>query len=112
MPPRGYQYPPILSQRGCISANRRWPSLGKPLPHDTLFAGPWVYETGLLDEYAVNAYWAGHYDECLDACLKILATDRMKGAELQRIVANARYAWDALSPGLKPVAKESVPAPS
>jgi hypothetical protein len=33
----------------------------------------WIYEYGVLDEYAVNAYWIGKYAECLKACRKILA---------------------------------------
>ncbi|WP_292636286.1 glycosyltransferase, partial [Mesorhizobium sp.] len=33
-----------------------------------LFIQPWVYDYGLLDEFAVNAYWAGAYRESLDAC--------------------------------------------
>jgi len=66
--------------------------LGKPYPNGALFGHPWIYETGLLDEYAVNAYWAGHYTECMDACLKILRTGQVSGQELERIVSNAEYA--------------------
>lgn len=56
-----------------------------------------MYETGLLDEFAVNAYWAGHYAESLDACLKILATGKLAGTELQRIVANAQYSLQKMT---------------
>jgi len=66
------------------------------MPADALFAEPWVYETGLRDEFSINAYWAGHYRESLDACLKILETGRAAGAELQRITANARFAFEKL----------------
>ena len=34
-----------------------------------LFVQPWVYDYGILDEFAVNAYWAGAYRESLDATL-------------------------------------------
>ncbi|MDD5271939.1 MAG: glycosyltransferase family 2 protein, partial [Methylovulum sp.] len=32
-------------------------------PPDALFAKQWIYDYGLLDEFAVTAYWAGHYQE-------------------------------------------------
>jgi len=41
-------------------------------PADGRFVEPWIYEYGLLDEFAVNAYWAGAYRDCLDACERIL----------------------------------------
>ena len=81
-------------QQGYEIAKR---GLGKPYPPDTLFGRPWMYETGLLDEFAVNAYWAGHYAESLDACLKILASGKLAGSELQRVVANAQYALQKLT---------------
>lgn len=71
-------------------------NLGKPLLPGALFGEPWVYETGLLDEFAVNAYWIGKHVECLDACLTILESGRMANAELPRIFANARYALQHL----------------
>jgi hypothetical protein len=67
-------------------------SLGKPLLPGALFGEPWVYETGLLDEFAVNAYWIGKHVECLDACLTLLETGKIASAELPRLYANARYA--------------------
>jgi glycosyltransferase involved in cell wall biosynthesis len=82
-----------LHQQGYEIARR---SLGKAFPQGCLFGEPWVYETGLLDEFAVNAYWSGHHEECLDACLKILATGRVAAHDLQRIVGNARYAWEEI----------------
>jgi hypothetical protein len=67
-------------------------ALGKPYPAGALFGEPWIYETGLLDELAVNAYWIEKYTESLDACLQILATEKMSGPDLQRVVGNAQYA--------------------
>jgi glycosyltransferase involved in cell wall biosynthesis len=81
-------------QQGYDIAKR---GLGQPFLSETLFGRPWMYETGLLDEFAVNAYWAGHYTECIDACLRILATGKMTGDELQRIVKNAQYALQKIS---------------
>ncbi|WP_339086843.1 glycosyltransferase [Hyphomicrobium sp. ghe19] len=66
------------------------------MPSDALFLEPWIYETGLLDEFSINAYWSGHHRESLDASLKMLATGRLLSADMQRVVANARFAADAL----------------
>lgn len=88
-------------QQGYEIAKR---GLGKPYASDTLFGRPWMYETGLLDEFAVNAYWAGHYAESLDACLKILATGKLAGTELQRIVANAQYSLQKMTSPSTPTA--------
>ena len=67
-----------------------------PMPSDALFVEPWIYETGLLDELAVNAYWSGRYRDCLDASLKILETDKISGVDMQRVTANARFALEKL----------------
>jgi len=61
-----------------------------------LFIQPWVYDYGLLDEYAVNGYWAGAYYESLDACLKLLNSDKTPQDMHKRIAANARFAFDKL----------------
>lgn len=61
-----------------------------------LFIQPWVYAYGLLDEFAVNAYWAGAYRESLDACLKLLASDKLPTDMVHRVSANARFAADNL----------------
>ncbi|TPL07075.1 glycosyltransferase [Mesorhizobium sp. B2-4-14] len=61
-----------------------------------LFIQPWVYDYGLLDEFAINAYWAGAYRESLDSCLKLLATDKLPADMAKRVVATARFAADKL----------------
>jgi len=77
-------------------------------PKDGLFVEPWIYETGLLDEFAVNAYWSGRYRDCLDASLKILATGKLSGANMQRVVANVQSASKRLprEPNLGSLGKE------
>jgi len=67
-------------------------------PADGLFVEPWIYETGLLDEFSINGYWSGHHRDCLDASLKILATGKLSEAETQRVVNNARFATERLPP--------------
>jgi Glycosyl transferase family 2 len=67
-----------------------------PMPFDALFVEPGIYETGLLDEFAINAYWSGRYRDCLDASLKILETNKISGEDMQRVLANARFALEQL----------------
>jgi glycosyltransferase involved in cell wall biosynthesis len=67
-----------------------------------LFVEPWIYEYGLLDEFAVNAYWAGAYQECLDACERILREGKCPQAQRPRIEANAAFARQKL--GIRDVA--------
>ena len=71
--------------------------LALAMPAEGLFVEPWIYEYGLRDEFAVNAYWAGQYRESLDACLEVLACQTLPGPERQRILANARFALDGLA---------------
>lgn len=42
------------------------------LPSEGLSLSPWVYEYGVLEEYSLNAYYAGHYSACVNACREIL----------------------------------------
>ena len=69
---------------------------------DGLFVETWVYDYGLLDEYAVNAYWSGRCRECLDACITLLATERSPLDQRPRFVANARFALDKLPQSANP----------
>lgn len=78
-----------LYKRGSELAAR---GLRVPRPAAGLFVHDWIYDYGLLDEYAVNAYWAGHYAESLDACLRILEAGKLPAAETRRIAANAVFA--------------------
>jgi tetratricopeptide (TPR) repeat protein len=63
-------------------------------PADGLFIEPWVYRYGLLDEYAVHAYWSGRYSECLVACEQLLREGRIP--DTGRVVANAQFARERL----------------
>ena len=72
------------------------PALGMVPPDEALFAEPGIYATGLLDEFAINAYWTGHYDESLDACLKLLESGKLGSLDVPRVAANARFARDKL----------------
>ena len=62
------------------------------LPSSGLFVKSWIYKVGLLDEFSVNAYWSGHYRDCLDANLTILASPQLSAADMHRVLKNARFA--------------------
>lgn len=66
------------------------------IPLGGLFVEPWIYETGLLDEFSVNAYWSGHERESLEASLKLLSTGKLSDEEQRRVVANAQFAAQKL----------------
>jgi hypothetical protein len=66
-------------------------------PNGGLFVEPWIYDYGLLDELAVNAYWARYYQESLDACEKLLANSKFPVSQRDRIIANANFATGKLS---------------
>ncbi|WP_063928396.1 FkbM family methyltransferase [Methylobacterium aquaticum] len=71
-------------------------ALNLRLPEDALFVETWIYEYGLRDEYAVNAYWAGRYWHCLAACLDLLACPTAPAGERRRYAVNARFALEKL----------------
>lgn len=52
----------------------------------------WIYDYGLLDEYAVNAYLAGLFLESAYACVLLLAKPALPAAHRERIEQNARLA--------------------
>ena len=59
-------------------------------PSSGIFIERWIYEYGALDEFAVNAYWAGHDKECIEACAAILANKTTPADERARVRHNAR----------------------
>lgn len=72
--------------------------LDVPIPKHGLFVETWVHDYGLLDQYAINGYWSGHYAESLDASLRILNSGLLPAAAIKRIAANARAAAAKLKP--------------
>jgi tetratricopeptide (TPR) repeat protein len=71
-------------------------------PASGLFLEPWIYDYGLLDQFAINGYWAGEYAPSLDACLKLLGGGKLPQSEIPRVVQNARFAFEKMpqSPNL------------
>lgn len=70
--------------------------LAIPLPASGLFVETWQYDYGLLDEFAVNAYWIGRYQECLDACQRLLREGKLPREMHDRVRKNAEFAADKL----------------
>lgn len=70
--------------------------LGLPRPRSGLFIEPWIYEYGLLDEFVHNAFWAGAYQEALDACLKVLARGKLPESIAKRFAESAGFAGSRL----------------
>jgi glycosyltransferase involved in cell wall biosynthesis len=68
-----------------------------PIPTGALFVEPWIYEYGLLDELAVNAYWARHYQASLEASERLLHERRLPPDMRPRVMENARWAAEKLA---------------
>jgi glycosyltransferase involved in cell wall biosynthesis len=74
--------------------------LNKPVPPYAMFVENWIYETGLLDEYAVNAYWIGRYRECREACLRLLSSGKLSPDDDTRVFNNLREAMNREQPSV------------
>ena len=64
-------------------------------PPDRLFVDESVYAWRSLDEFAVAAFWAGHYREALDANLELLGRE-LPGVERARVFTNVQHCRDRL----------------
>jgi FkbM family methyltransferase len=88
--------------------------LAVPYPHNAPAIEDWIYEYGLLDELAVNAYWTGRYTECADACNRLLSEGKLPTKKRDRVSKNRQFAIDkmkesiALSSGAHSFAARSV----
>ena len=72
-------------------------ALALTAPPDGLFVEPWIYETGLADEFAVNASWTGRDADCRDACSAILIRPDLPATDRARIAGNLRFAEERLA---------------
>jgi glycosyltransferase involved in cell wall biosynthesis len=83
--------------------------LAIPRPSSGLFVETWRYEYGLLDEFAVNAYWTGHFQECFDASQRLLREGKMPTQMHDRVKKNAEFAAQKLSKPTAPnIARQTV----
>ena len=79
-------------------------ALAIPRPAHGLFVQHWIYDYGLLDEFSIAAYWAGHFGECLAAAERLLSEGKVPEQHRPRILENARFARERLAaaPGRAP----------
>ena len=70
-------------------------------PRDGLFVVDWIYKYGLLDEYAVNAYWAGKYSDCEAACERLLSEGNLPAHMRDRVQFNRDVAVAKLEEAIK-----------
>ena len=66
-------------------------------PKDAPAVEDWIYEYGLLDELAVNAYWTEKYAECVDACDRLLSEGKLPTEKRDRVLKNKQFAIDKLA---------------
>jgi len=81
-------------EQGYMFAQR---ALAMKAPTDGLNLEQWVYDYGVLDEYAVNAYRIGKFDDCRRACKRLLREGKIPEEMRERIEQNARFAREKLS---------------
>ena len=75
-------------------------------PHNAPAVEDWIYGYGLLDELAVNAYWTERYQECGDACDRLLTEGKMPTEHHDRVRNNKQFATDKL----REISARTVPA--
>lgn len=86
----------------CLFAKR---GLEIVYPNDILFVNPAVYHWQLLDELAVSAYWAGHYQESKAACEEIFRREadgiiKLSSQDSRRVRDNFDFAQAKLNASL------------
>src|SRR5262249_51056368 len=74
-----------------------------PKPMQAPFLESWIYDYGLLDELAINAYWAEKYDDSAAASERILADRKIPTDQIDRIKENLDHALRKRDPGLGPL---------
>lgn len=72
-------------------------------PQSGLFVESRVYDWQMLDEFAILAYWSGHYEESLEASLRIFEELRYPPEERERLLKNADFARQKLQAASAPL---------
>ena len=68
-----------------------------PKSPNVLPVDEWIYSYGLLDEFAVTAYWTGRYTHCIAACERLLSEGFLPAEARDRIAGNRAVAQDRLN---------------
>lgn len=63
-----------------------------PYPKDRLFVEAECYAFRAWDELAIAAYWTGNFLECEQICDKLLESNVVPAAQLDRVIANRDFA--------------------
>ena len=67
------------------------------IPNGALFVEKWIYDYGVLDEFSIVAFWAGHFEESKIACERLLSENKIPGHYVDRVKSNLQFAIDRLS---------------
>lgn len=63
----------------------------KPTEKDVLFNIDWIEDYGILFQLSISAHHAGHYEESLDACNKLLANENLPEAWRELAKSNRAF---------------------
>lgn len=66
------------------------PWIGAAPPHGALFAEPFVYEYGIIDEFSVALYWVDRPAEALSVIMQLLKGKKLPRETLERVAENAK----------------------
>ena len=69
------------------------------VPYDinSLFGEKWIYDYGVMDEFAIAAFYVEQYEECRDACLSLLNVNLIPLDYIERIKTNLEFAYAKIS---------------
>jgi len=70
---------------------KQWERLPKPNEKDYLFNIQWIETFGLLFQISICSYYAGHYQEALEACDRLLTMDDLPESWHERTVGNREF---------------------
>jgi hypothetical protein len=65
-------------------------------PSNSLFVETWVYNYGIIDEFSILSFWAGHYQESKEACERLLSENKIPDHYYDRVKSNLQFAIDRL----------------
>lgn len=71
-------------------------AMATPKSKDQLFVQTWIYDYGLLFEYSIAAYWAGHYQESVEAIDSLLKNPHLPKEYKEFAEKNRKFAQDKL----------------
>jgi glycosyltransferase involved in cell wall biosynthesis len=82
-----------LNQQGYILGKH---AITIEYPNGSLFVEKWIYDYGVLDEFSIVSYWAGHFEDSKIACEKLLSENKIPGHYIDRVKSNLQFAIDRI----------------